>query len=677
MRWLPFRSTLIAISMLSGIVVQAGCGGESGSSEAPPPGQQNEGSMTHESGDIAPEYAQAGLTAADFGPGVPPIDRFNPEAQGQPPVKPALGGRVIQHLAAEPPNLNFAIENSAVIRWIHYEIHAGLLEFDPASWEYEPDLAEQYWIEDTVIKKGGRSKDNGNVVYGLVTEEGDTYVVNSGSPYNPMAEVRIPKAEVESVQRGTVFTFKLRPDVYWHDGEKYDTEDAYFSWKLYSNPNVDCDEKRFAFEEVVQAEIVDPQVIRYHYGKQFFAAVQLFDLGFCQLPSHLYNLLDPTNKDYKANASLEEQGTYINENPHNIDFVGLGPYKLTKWERGQYLEAQKFDKYWDLRPEASGYLDVLRWRVIDDDNLAFQALLNGEVDIFDRVKSEDFMGSATRDPNFTEQFYKAFTYTGSVGFTVWNTNRPHLSDVRVRTALARGFDVKDWIRTNYEGLALPATFAWFRLGPAYNRAVEPLPYDTAEAQRLLTEAGWIDRNGNGIVDKDGKEMTIEMLMPSGNKASEKLLQKMQESYEKIGVQVVIQPFEWATFLERILERDYDAANLAWVLTDIEGDPYGNWHGNEAKPRTGNMSGLNDSVVNDLIDRGRIELEPEKRHEIWRQLHARVYELQPFLFGWNAPRKIAFNKNLRGVKLYKFDPGYRLRDMYYKEGTAGTRPLEGA
>lgn len=86
-----------------------------------------------------------------------------------------------------------------------------------------------------------------------------------------------------------------------------------------------------------------------------------------------------------------------------------------------------------------------------------------------------------------------------------------------------------------------------------------------------------------------------------------------------------------------------------------------------------MSGFADSIADELIERGRRELDRETRYEIWRELHARVYELQPFLFGWNVPRKIAFSKRLRGVKLYKFSPGYRLSDMYLEAGTPGTRP----
>jgi peptide/nickel transport system substrate-binding protein len=421
---------------------------------------------------------------------------------------------------------------------------------------------------------------------------------------------------------------------------------------------------------------VDGNAVRFFYREQFFRAIAVFSLDLCMLPSHLYNLADPDNPDHDPNASPEKQGDYINDNPHNIDWVGLGPYQLTTWERGRFLEAKKFDRFWNQDPAYAGYMDTFRWTHVDDDNLALQALLNHEVDIFDRVKSEDFLGAATMQEVFTNDFYKAYTYTGNIGYTGWNTYKPHLSDVRVRTALAHAFDVNEWIRTNYEGLALPATGTQFWFGPGYNRDVEMYPCDPQKAQELLAEAGWYDRDGNGIVDKDGQDLVIEALMPSGNKASEKFLQKLQESFEKVGVRLTITSLEWAQFLERILDRDFDACNLAWSLTDVESDPFSLWHSSEAAPdrRTSNHSGLRDDEVDRLIVAIRRELDDEKRHDLLMQLHARVYELQPYLFGWNIPRKIAFNKKLHGVKLYKFNPGYRLRDMYYGEGTPGTRPI---
>ena len=685
------RSSLVAATAIlaSAALFQAGCGTSSESkttTEEDVAAEARRAEKAAESAEVPPEFQQAGVTALDLkGPHDPPVDVFNPDERD---INPALGGRVIQHIASEPPNLNFAIENSAVIHWIWREIHAGVLEFNLSTWEYDPVLARSYEREDMLILNAGAGTppaktleidgEKKGIVFGQVREDGENYIVASGSSFNEMAETTVPKSDVASLEQGTVFTFRLRDDVLWHDGHEYDADDMLFSLEIYRNPNVDCDEKRFTYESIVLGEKLESHAARFFYKEQFFQALQNFALEFAQLPSHLYNLHDPDNADYDPNASLEKMGEYINENPHNIDWVGLGPYKLTTWERGQYLEAEKFDDYFEKDPRKTGYMDKLRWRYISDDNLAFQALLNGEVDIFDRVKSEDFMGAATRSETFTSNFYKAFTYVGNLGYTSWNMYNEKLSDVRVRQALAHAFDVRDWIRTNYQGLALTATGSMFRFGPGYNRDVKVVEYNVETAQELLAEAGWYDRDGNGIIDKDGVDFTLECLMPSGNKASEKFLQKLQESYEKIGVKVEIRQFEWATFLERILERDFESCNLAWVLNDVESDPFALWHSSEAAPdrRTSNHAGYRDEITDDLIERGRREIDPEKRHEIWRELHARVYSLHPYLFGWNVPRKIAFNKDLRGVKLYKFAPGYMLRDMYYEEGTPGTRPLEG-
>lgn len=676
----PITPSMLTMACVAALLIAPGCGGGGGEPDASSSGGTEERAATPRAGSdpaVDPKLAQAGVTALDLaGPAEPPIDQFHPE--GSEDVRPALGGRVIQHIASEPPNLNASIESSAVITWVLREIHGGLLRFNKSTWAYEPDLATGYDLEDTLILDGGRGDGNTNVVFGKVEESGDHYVVTSGSPNNPMERREVPRSEVASLERGTVFTFHLRDGILWHDGHGLDIDDVMFSFELFRNPHVDCETSRFVFDDIVHAEVVGERSIRFFFREQYFGAERVFDMTtLCLLPRHLYDLLDPDNPDHRPDATDEERGTYINDNPRNNDFVGLGPYRLTVWERGRYLEAEKFDGYYDKDPEKSGYLDVLRWTHVDDDNLAFQALLNGEVDIFDRVKSDDFLGAATKSDLFTQNFYKAFTYTGNLGYVGWNMYRDKLSDVRVRTALAHSFDVHDWIRTNYEGLALVATGTQFRFGPGYNRDVEPYNYDVERAHELLAEAGWLDRDGNGIVDKDGEDLVIEALMPSGNKASEKLLQKMQESFETIGVKLTIQQMEWATFLERILERDFDACNLAWVLNDVESDPKGLWHSDEAVPdrRTSNHSGYADAVSDSLIEAGRRELDPETRHQIWKELHLRIYEAQPYLFGWNVPRKIAFSRKIRGVKLYKFAPGYELRDLYYPEGTPGTRPLD--
>jgi peptide/nickel transport system substrate-binding protein len=592
------------------------------------------------------------------------------------PVRPALGGRVIMHIEAQPANLNYAIENSAICTFVLNEIHAALLRFNWETLEQDLELATRMDIEDTVVLKGGRADDGSNIVFGKVTDGGDAWVVSSGSPHNPIGETRVPKADAEDVLRGTVFTFELRQDALWHDGHPFDADDVVFSAELYKNPSVDCDEKRFRFLEILESEKLDEHTVRFFYAKQYFQAMQTFNDTMCLLPSHLYDLSDPDNPDHDPQASDAKQGTYINENPHNTQFVGLGPYKLTRWERGQYIEAVRFDDYFETDPSERGYVDVMRWRYIDGDDSAFQALVNEEIDIFRRVKTEDYFGELTETEAFKRNFYKTYTYVGQYGYTGWNMYRTKFADAQVRTALAHAFDGAAWVQSKYKGLAVQVTGPAFFLSPAYNHDIKPLPYDPGMAEELLAEAGWYDRTGDGIVDKNGEELVIEFLYPTGNRASLDFGSKLQESYAKVGVGVSLQPLEFASMLERILDREFDACNLAWVIPEPESDPKQIWHSDEAgfDKRSSNHSGYADPRSDELIDKLRVELDETKRLGYWHELHARIYELQPYMFGQTPPSKIAFHKKLRGVKLYNYAPGFKVRDMYFVEGTPGTRPL---
>lgn len=657
-----------ALGLAFASLVLVGCGSEAdpgGSSagdtasagEAPPvteaPADTDGGSGVVGEGGMRPEDVS--------GPGAVAADLYHPD---QREVEPALGGTVVMHISAQPPNLNFALENSASVRWILLDVHSALLRFNRETWEFDYDLATSLDIEDMVLLK------DGDVRYGMVSDAGDAWKLTPGSDLNDQGEQTIAKSDVERVERGTVLTFRLRDDAVWHDGHLFDAHDVKFSYDIYKNPVVDCDEKRFKYkDDVFACDVIDDHAVRFFYKEQYFDVASNFGFDFCVLPSHRYNLLDEDNPDHDpgVDPNGEAQGEYINEHPNNRMWVGLGPYRITDFRRDEFIAAERFADYWIDDPRETGYFDTLRWQLINNDDSAFQALLAGNLDIFYRVKTEDYKGAATQAASFTDKFYKAHTYVGNVGYTTWNMYQPHLSDVRVRTALSHAFDVRGWIATNYRGLAVPVSGTMFRMGIGYNTDIPVNEYDPDLAVDLLADAGWYDRDGDGIVDKDGQNLVIEALMPSGNKASERFLQKLQNSFAEVGVGVTITALEWAQFLERLHDRTFDAGNLAWTLPTPESDPFQLWYSTEGayENEGSNHSGLQDEQVDALIDAGRRELDPAKRSEIWHQLHARIYELQPYLFGWNVPRKVAVNKKLRGVKLYNFEPGFSLRDMYYE------------
>lgn len=626
------------------------------------------------------------------------------------PATPRYGGRVNVHLPSLVKHINYATENSAYTRRILYAVHETLLLQDWETHRYVPRLATEFpVIEDclaiTVDAKGNyattdvvlkRKKVEGQeaasefvteaVVYGEVIDEGDFYSVRPLSYKNPLSEtIQVPKAHAKRLEMGTVFNFELRKDALWHPGgghtdQMLDADDVYFSWNIYNNPSVDCDEKRFQFIKVTGAEVLDKHHIRFFYEQQYAFALGTVGDSLTILPSHIYNLADPDNQDYKERFTEEEQGEFINAHQANKNWIGLGPYRITHFG-DQHVEASRFvddqgkSLYFD--PAHAGYMDTIRYRVIRDDQAAWRALLNDELDFFERVKPENYFGPATEKADFKKSFYKGYFYLGSYGYVGWNMYRPQLADLEVRKAIAIAFDAEEYLRTNFKGLARKVTGPFPVQSAAYNKSVEPMGNDLDEAFDLLDDAGWYDRNGDGTRDKDGVELVITILYPTGNDASKILLLKLQESLAELEITVELEPIEWATFLERINKRDYDGCNLAW-LPGLEDDPEQLWHskwGAEGVEGS-NHSGVMDPYIDELIALGQVELDYEKRQLIWNKLHKHLYEnVMPSLFGFNVPRKFAMSKEIRGFQTFAISPGYSIRRWYFadpeKPGTRAT------
>ncbi len=672
-------------------------------------------------------------------PGPRPVDAFHPATKaGEAAPGAVYGGRAIVHLESMPEGINRAVENSAVTRAMHHLLHESLVRQDWEDWTYEPNLSNSWAIEDMLVLTeeaadrfsaypladgaidlttevqvkipskeldplrdaaiaAGQEADDvptrraARVLFGTVESVDGGFSITPTSKGNVLAEVgplTVPAADVRQVERGSVFTFDLLDDAVWHpvagfEDHGFDAQDAVFSWSIYSNPDVKCDDVRFQFVKVTRGDVVDEHTARFFYESQYFAALGSIGVDMMILPSHLYNLADPDNPKYVAATApggtnydpelfLKRQAEWVNDNPHNRDqFVGLGPYRVTTYDQ-QYIEVSRFEDYFD--PERAGYLDVVRYRNISSDDTAWQALINGELDFFYRVKSSYYFGPQTESEEFQEEFYKGYYYLGTYGFTAWNNLRAGLDDPSVRRALALAFDADTYLQTNYKGLARRVSGPFPFDSAAYDHSIAPAPYDPDLAIELLEDAGWYDRNGNGIADKGGVELELEFLMPSGNEASENLAQKMQEDFGGIGIGLSIKAMEWATFLEQMKNRDFDGGNLAWSPA-LESDPEQVWHSRWAKPGvpSSNMAAFQDAEVDALIEAGQIELDEEKRTAIWQQVHARINELTPYLFGYNVPRKFAMNKNLRGFKSYAIRPGYDVRDWYFAAGTEGTRP----
>lgn len=585
-------------------------------------------------------------------------DVFYPgfDARSEALPKAVDGGRVVVHVPGFPGSLNFMIENSSVTRRLWQELHEGLLRQDPRSFEYEPALAQSFEVLDQLVLEGGDIATGERVLVGRIGEEDGRWVVHSarndgGQP------LRVEKVPGQRLLRGTTFDFVLRQGVKWQDDVEFDARDVLFSMRCFRNPFVRCDEKRFQFDKVARFESSSPYTLRFSFAQPYFLALDTFE-SLTILPAHIYDLADPRNPKVNPKASAEEQGRFIEEHPANRLWIGLGPYKLAQWT-DTAIVARRWDGYHDRAH--SGHVDEIVWRMVVD-SAAVTALLEGELDYFDRLTGDDYFGGRTDSDGFRERYYKGYSYGPQISYNAWNMRREKLKDERVRTALGMCFDWDGLIAGYYKGLARRVTGEQFVDGPVYDASITPLPFDPEGARKLLAEAGWYDRDQDGRVDKDGAPLAIEFLYQAGSRTSEISGQAYQANLKKIGVDLVLRGRDWAALTEALRARDFDLVAMGWITPPIV-DPEQSWHSKWAGTGSANHSGLSDPEVDRLIGEIQLELDPTRQKTLFSALQRKVYSLQPYMFGVNVPRKFAMSLRVRNLESFVLDPGYRIRRWY--------------
>ncbi len=611
-------------------------------------------------------------------------DAFHPDVDPGAPAEPAYGGRLLIHLEVMPARLNRVVDNSAVVEQMGFAYEDTLLHQDWRTYELVPRLATSWEVTDQLLllphvaadygdraREIGTGKDRRFVLLGEVTEAEGRYRVQpaEGEP------ILVPAMDVAGVERGTVLTFHLREGVTFHDGHPFDAHDVVFTWECYQNPDVDCDEKRSLYAKMIHAEALGEHTVRVVHRSQFYAALE--ETGEMPiLPRHVYDLRDPDHSafDPDATPTSEDVARSVNVNDANRAFIGLGAYRITE-ATSSYIEVERYDDYWDAGdPVYGGYLDVIRWRNIGADQTAFQALINGEIDLNTRISSTDYFGEATAVPSFTDEYYKGYVYTGIYAFVAWNAKRPFFRDVDVRHALALAFDMDEHLASFYQGLGRRVSGPPNVMGPAYDDGVTPVPHDPDLAEELLAEAGWYDRDGDGVLDKDGIPFEFTYLYANGNNSSKTLGLKLQEAYAALGIRMNVEAIEWATLLERMNARDFDAVNSAWQ-PDVESDPEQVWHSRWAEEglKSSNYISYSDEETDRLIAAIQREVDRDARMGLWHQLHARIASRHPYLFMAAVPRKFALHKRFRGFRASAIAPGYNVREIHLPAGTPGTRP----
>ena len=428
-------------------------------------------------------------------------------------------------------------------------------------------------------------------------------------------------------------TFRLKRNARWHDGHPFTAEDVRFTHATMVDPRTPTAYKE-SFRQVKSVEVIDPHTVRITYPQPFAKAVMSWSMTM--LPKHLL-------QTWAAEGKLRESPQ------HQRSPVGTGPYRFKEWKSGEKIVLVANPDYYAGQP----YVSRLVYRVIPSQATIFLELKAQGIDTVGR----DGVGglTAVQFKRMTDYpaFHKAYVKYRfpSNGYTYFgfNLKDPRFADRRVRHAFAHAINKQELIEGVLLGLGREATGPYKPGTWPYTDQVRRYPHDLAKARALLAEAGWVDTDGDGVVDKDGRPFAFEILTNQGNDERKKIAEIVQAALKQIGVKTDIRVVEWAVFLkEYIKKRRFEAIVMGWGI-GLDPDQYAVWHSSQTGPDDLNHISYANPEVDDLLEKGRSTCIQEERKMHYRRLQEVLAEDLPLVFLYFRDSLPTISSRVRGIE----------------------------
>ncbi|HUO57870.1 MAG TPA: peptide-binding protein [bacterium] len=471
----------------------------------------------------------------------------------------------------------------------------------------------------------------------------DSMVFSGLLRYNKDLELEPCLAEKWTVSKdGKTVTYYLRKGVKFHDGVEFTANDVLFTYKVYSDPTVNTPYGA-DYQYIKTVEIMDPYIVKVTYKKPFAPA--LTNTFTSILPKHLLEGKDINHDDE------------FNRHP-----IGTGPYKFVEWKTAQQIVLEANPDYWEGKPHIKRFV----LRVIPDQSSEFLSLLKGEVDAMGAwtsgTLSPEQYARQTDTPKFRDFYNKYQTDQFVYTYLGWNLANPLFKDVKVRRALTMAIDRQAIIQNVVYGLGSVCTGPFVPSSWAYNKSVQPLPYDPAKARELLKQAGW-KPGPDGVLTKGKTAFRFKLYTNQGNVSRERIATIIQQQLKEIGVDCQPQIIEWTTLLSQYInKRKYDAMVMGWQFGP-EPDCYLSWHSSQMGEHQYNMVGYKNKTVDSLLVQGRETLDPAKRARIYQRIHKILAEDVAATFLYVPYSLPAVHKRFKGLDVNRNGIGWHAEKWY--------------
>ncbi len=515
----------------------------------------------------------------------PEVEPDEPSEDDPVSEEPAVGGEMVYGMTGEPVILNPIFSTGTPASFVNDRVYASLVRADE-NLQMQPYVAEDWEYSDD----------------------------------------------------GLEWTFHLRNDVYFHDGEQLTADDVVYTFMTILHEDY-TGVRATTYEPIEEVVAVDDTIVQFILKKPHAPLLSNLNMGI--LPKHHF--------EDQPVAQLNELD--INDAP-----VGAGPYVFGEWRSGEYMVLERNPDFFLDGP----YIEEVRIRFYGDEQVMLTALEAGDIDYLGTIPPDDIDRVVEEHDDkldFFERQANSYSYIGL------KQTDPILQDQRVRQAMVYGINrrsVVDDVLNGY-GTVMNANvppFSW-----AYNPDLIDYEYDPDKAIELVEDAGWTEVGDDGIRrNEDGDKLSVECVTATGNTVRENTLLIAQQNLAEIGFELDVQFIEWSVLLNQYLDvAMFESYMLGWGL-GIDPDAYLFFHSEAGVDEDGNLVGFNDveysnERVDELLELGRTTLEQQERVEIYHEIQEILNEELPYIFLYSRDLVTAVSKDVMGMTMSDVGPLY--------------------
>lgn len=386
---------------------------------------------------------------------------------------------------------------------------------------------------------------------------GDVYDMLLGWDADDMSTVPSLASEWAQSEDGLTWTFTIRDDATWHDGEPLTAHDIAFTYNWIIDNGVGSYIDYLPFTDEITA--ADDTTLLWSTTQP--TGAPLYPPFIYIMPEHIWSEFED-----KADARAWKGFP---------DTVGSGPFELVEWRRGDFWRLEANPDYWDGAPK----IDELIYRVFQNEETMVQALQQGEIDFAEDVPPSLFE-SLEGDPDITaheagasyfiqmstNQCTEAIAYCADTGFNA----HPALQDPQIRLAMEYAIDRQTIVDRVRLGYAEPASTVI--INPRWH--LDPpnqVAFDLAEANRILDEAGYLDTDGDGVREMPDGSLPLEFrfIVRTESPDSIRAGEFISEWFADIGIATLTEPLSDARLTDVWYSNDWDLYIWGW---GVEPDP---------------------------------------------------------------------------------------------------------